>query len=103
MHKIRNGDNVVIAWCFDDKSCENKACLAAIAAGRPVHLVPSHTDPRAEAVHLVLPDLHFATVDEAKAALEVAWADAETATTFAERSSAYARNVPVKVSHNVVP
>lgn len=101
MHKIRNGDNVIIAWWFDDKSCENKACLAAIAAGRPVHIIPAHTDPRAEAVHLVLPDFHFATVDEATAALEVAWADAETVFTFADRNAAYARNVPVKISHEI--
>ena len=103
MNPIYDDGGNIIAWWYDDKSCSNATCKKAIAAGRSVHLVPSHTDPRAEAVHLVLPDYHFETSDEAIAALEIAWLDAETATTFAERNSAYSRNVPVKVSHNVVP
>lgn len=101
MNPIYDGDGNIIAWWYDDKSCSNATCKKAIAAGRSVHLVPSHTDPRAEAVHLVLPDFHFATVDEATAALEVAWADAETVFTFADRNAAYARNVPVKISHEI--
>lgn len=101
MNPIYDDGGNIIAWWYDDKSCSNATCKKAIAAGRPVHIIPAHTDPRAEAVHLVLPDFHFATVDEATAALEVAWADAETVFTFADRNAAYARNVPVKISHEI--
>lgn len=103
MNKLRNDSGDIIAWWFDDKSCKNKECLAAIADGRNVHLIPAHTDPRAENVYLALPHYHFRTLDESVAALEAAWSEAEIVTTFPERDAAYTKNVPVKISHNIVP
>lgn len=101
MNNVYDGAGNVIAWWFDDKSCENKACKKAIRAGRSVHIIPAHTDPRAVGVQLALPDYHFATSDEAIAALEVAWLIAPLAETYADRNAAYARNVPVKFSHAI--
>lgn len=88
----------VIAWLRDGRGCENPACLRAVAEGRKVHLIAAHTDPRAADCDLVLPECHFATVEDALAALEDAWQNAPTANTRHERDSAYAMHRPVKVS-----
>ena len=100
MDTIRNQHGDAIAW-ISTGGCQNRRCRQAVKAGRPVHITPAHTDPRAAAVTLALPEYHFATADEAAAALELAWKTAETAETAAQRDDAYARHAPVKVSKAV--
>jgi hypothetical protein len=97
MAALKNEAGTVIAWVFRGK-CQAIRCRKAREAGLDIHLIPAHTDPRAENCTLALPNYHFATLDEAASALERAWKVAETANTIAERKSAYARNVPVKLA-----
>jgi len=100
MAVLKNEAGTIIAWVSRGK-CEATRCRKAREAGLETHLTPAHTDPRAEHYTLVLPNYHFATLDEAKSALERAWRVAETADTVAERDSAYARNVTVKLAHEL--
>lgn len=97
MEALRNEAGTIIAWVFRDR-CENERCLKELSDGRPIHLTPAHTDPRAADCTLVMWNYHFATLAEAVKALDEAWEQAETATTLAERASAYERNVPVKLA-----
>lgn len=89
-------DGVPIAW-LSRNACTNPECRKAHFAGRPVHITPAHTDPRANDFTLVLPDYHFETEDEAVAALDSAWATAEVANNVTERDDAYSRHVAVKI------
>lgn len=93
---LRNDAGDVIAW-LRVRGCKNAHCAAGRKAGRYVHLTPTPHDPRHMEASLVLPSYHFATAEEAAAALEDAWNTAETAYTTAERDDAYARGVPVKI------
>lgn len=97
MAVLKNDAGTIIAW-VSRGTCDSDRCQKDREAGLTIHLIPAHTDPRAEHCTLALPNYHFATLDEAKSALERAWRVAETATTAAERDSAYARNVPVKLA-----
>lgn len=101
--KLLDASGAVIAWWSNRENCENEKCRKAIAEGRPIHLIPAHTDPRAvtEAVHLVLPTYHFATLEEAATTLEVAWLIAPVAETVEGRDFLYRRNIPVKVAHGI--
>src|SRR3954452_20282274 len=91
---LTNADGVVIAW-LSDSGCENKACLKAVKDGRPIHIIPTHMDPRAADFHLVLPTWHYRDRDEAVKALEDGWAAASPVFTRTDRDVAYAQNVPV--------
>jgi hypothetical protein len=101
MIKHRNGAGDVIAWIDTTGTCENRHCKRAIRDGRPVHIIPAPTDPRAANFTLAMTQHHYATVDEAKAALDDQWSEAEVAMTADERDDAYARGVPVKIAKGV--
>jgi hypothetical protein len=94
---VYDQSGTVTAWIRTDGHCPNDQCRAAIKDGRPVHIIPAHTDPRANRWSLALATYHYATADQAAAALETAWATAEEASTPAQRGDAYARGVNVKL------
>lgn len=97
---LRNDAGDVIAWTSAG-NCQNSRCRTGIAAGRPVHVLPAHTDPRAAGFTLALADYHYPDEAGAAAALERAWETATVARTFAERDAAYARGEDVKVVHGI--
>jgi hypothetical protein len=96
---VRDSTDHVIAWVDTDAKCENHTCQRDIREGRTVHITPAVSDPRASTVSLALPEYHYTTQEEAVQALENAWAAAETVDNITDRDAAYARKVPVKISH----
>lgn len=95
-------DGYPVAWISSSGSCSHPACRKARREGRPVHITPAPHDPRAENFTLALPEYHFATEDEAIAALDAAWDNAEIASNVEERDAAYARGVAVKIRKDIV-
>lgn len=97
---IKGSDGKIIAW--GEMGCKgpNGKCRAGFRANRPYHIIPAHTDPRAETVQIALPSYHYASRDDALAALENAWNTAETVDNPIDRDNAYARKVPVKILKN---
>lgn len=102
---ITNAAGVTIAWVFSHGDtpggCQARACRKALLAGKSVHIIPAHTDPRAKNWTLAMPTYHFRTVEEAETALNDAWDSAVLAETEDERDGAYAQGYPVAVRHGV--
>lgn len=66
-------------------------------ANRPYHVISIDTD---KDYHLVLPETHYASVDEGVKAIENAINTAETVDNPTDRDAAYKRGVPVKILKN---
>ena len=95
-HTVIDSDGNVAAW-IRLGGCNNPACTAACRDGRPYHLTPAHTDPRAADATLALPAHHFASPAEAADYLEQAWQSAVTVDNATDRDAAYAAGVPVRI------
>ena len=90
----------IIAWLDDQCRGPNHNCITGYKNGKPFHIIPTHTDPRAADVHLALATYHYASRDEAIEALETSWATAITVDNLVDRDAAYRRNMPVKIKKN---
>lgn len=97
---IHDGPGNIIAWVDDSCEGSNDACIKARRQGRRVHIIPAHTDPRAENHRLALPTYHYATRNEAVMTLDIAWETAIEVDNPSDRDAAYARRVPVKIRKN---
>jgi hypothetical protein len=95
---VYNAANDLIAhWSDDPKGCANPMCKKAIREGRTVHVIPSCVDPRQADWTLNLRNWHYATVEEAVAAIETGWETAIEVRGVEERDAAYELGVPVKI------
>lgn len=93
---ITDADGNVIAW-VSLGGCQNDACADGRRDGRPYHLTPAHTDPRAADATLALPSYHFASLKEGVEHLDNAWQAAVTVDNAVDRDAAYAAGVPVRI------
>ena len=96
---IRDDQGTPIAYATRG-GCENPRCKIGIADNRPYHVIPHVWDPRGEIAHLVLPDWHFASIQEGVDAIEKGWNTAETVDNPIDRDKCYKRRVPVKILKN---
>jgi hypothetical protein len=94
---ILNDDGILIAWLDYVCEGENENCVRGRWEGRLFHIIPAHTDPRAEHVRIALSTYHYATRDEAVAALETSWETAITVDNRRDRDNEYYHNRPVKI------
>jgi len=75
---------------WDNCTGPNTNCRKAYRAGRPVHIIPAHGG--VDTPHLVMNTNHYATVDEARAAVADAQVNAVRITTDEELYAARAAN-----------
>lgn len=76
----------------------NKNCRAHHRAGRHIHVRPASSDNLGL---LSLPAYHYATLDDAVAAITDAWNNAITVTTASARDAGYRRGVPMWISRDI--
>lgn len=90
----------IIAWIDSECTGPNPACRRAHRAGRIVHIIPAHTDPRAENCHIALNTYHYATRDDALAALEIAWKSSILVDNPRDRDEQYRLRHDVRIVKN---
>lgn len=94
---ITNDAGDVIAQLREGCTGPNSRCKRDARTKGTFHIIPMHTDPRAENAHLTLPSYHAASRDEAVAMLENGWETAITVDNAIDRDAGYKRRIPVIV------